>query len=214
MRVAASLSAVHVCFQLQNRISPAGICRIISCILHNDNLDDESRFGHTIYACLHTHTWAHEQLDRADQRQHTPTLQYLRSQFNYRLIMCLVVSAAAASPVFGPRSFRASQLQPPPQLGIRLVCCRQGIDHDLTRLLAQAARHPHLQETRLQLLCSGCPLSILAARLASCIRHDGRRYCELKMIAYIMRRCIGKRFDCYRQPRSVHSGSHSFISWQ
>lgn len=132
----------------------------------------------------------------------------------YRLIMCLVVSAAAASPVFGPRSFRASQLQPPPQLGIRLVCCRQGIDHDLTRLLAQAARHPHLQETRLQLLCSGCPLSILAARLASCIRHDGRRYCVLKMIAYIMRRCIGKRFDCYRQPRSVHSGSHSFISWQ
>ncbi len=134
--------------------------------------------------------------------------------FQYRLLMCLVVSAAAASPVFGPRSLRASQLQPPPQLGIRLVCCRQGTDHDLTRLLAQAARHPHSQETRLQLLCSGCPLSILAARLASCLRHDGRRCCELKMVAYIMRRCIGKRFERYRQPRPVRSRSHYFIPGQ
>ena len=101
-------------------------------------------------------------------------------------IASLVLNAAAACHVFGPRSVRAHYLQPPAQLlppGFALS------QRSLDRASLQSWCHGNTQ--RAQLLCFCCPLSTLASRLA---RADNRRQVnrslEIRVVACIMRRCF------------------------
>jgi hypothetical protein len=100
-----------------------------------------------------------------------------------RHILCLVLNAAAACPVFGRRTARAHYLQPPPQLAFKLQ----------PRLLELASLQPwcHGYKQRLRLLCCCRPLSVVAFRLARATgRHESHRAVELRAIAYIMARGI------------------------
>ena len=100
-----------------------------------------------------------------------------------RHILCLVLNAAAACPVFGRRTARAHYLQPPPQLAFKLP----------PRLLELAALQPscHGNKQRLRMLIICRPLSVVAFRLARATgRHEGHRAVELRAIAHIMARGI------------------------
>jgi hypothetical protein len=108
-------------------------------------------------------------------------LQFSSPSAQFFQILSLVLSAAAACPVFGPRSSRAHHLQPPAQLCFTLS--QRSLE------LAYSCRD---SRQRVQLLCCSCPLSILAFRLARAVnRHEGSRSSELRATACIMRRCFG-----------------------
>jgi hypothetical protein len=62
----------------------------------------------------------------------------------------LVLSAAAACPIFGPRSLRAHYLQPPAQLGPTLS--QRSLEHAQELLCGD-------NKQRVQLMCFSCPLS-------------------------------------------------------
>jgi ubiquitin-conjugating enzyme E2 D/E len=97
----------------------------------------------------------------------------------------LVFHAAAACPIFGPRSVRAHYLQPPAQLGLTLS--QRLLDCPLLQqsLLCRVKQ-------RLQLMCFSCPLSTLACRLvAASNRSEVVTHVHWQVISSIMRRCFG-----------------------
>ncbi len=100
-----------------------------------------------------------------------------------RLILCLVLNAAAACPVFGRRTACAHYLQPLPQLAFKLP----------PRMLELASLQPwcHGNKQRLHMLIICRPLSVLAFRLARATgRHESHRAVELRAIAHIIARGI------------------------
>ena len=65
--VAIELFDVHLFWltrgsQLGNEVSVAGVCHIVSCILHNHNLT-QAHFDHSPSSCCHHHAWHSEGLD-------------------------------------------------------------------------------------------------------------------------------------------------------
>ncbi len=101
--------------------------------------------------------------------------------------MSLVLNAAAACPIFGPRSVRAHYLQPPAELQFTLS----------SRALELASLQLWCRDNkqRLQLLCcSSCPMSALASRLACAVnRSEGSHSVEHlpKACINIVKRCFG-----------------------
>jgi hypothetical protein len=100
-----------------------------------------------------------------------------------RLTMSLVLNAAAACTVFGPRS-SVHYLQPPAQLR-----CTPS-PHWLEVTALQPSCRDNKQ--RLQLLNVGSPLSFVALRLAGVTgtRAHRRRRVDDRVIAHIMKRCL------------------------
>ena len=101
-----------------------------------------------------------------------------------RHITSVVLSAAAACPIFDLRSMRAHYLQPPAPLAFTLS----------PRALELASLQPWCRDNtqRAQLLCSCCPLSTLAFRLSGAVnRYERQRDFERSATARIMRRCFG-----------------------
>ena len=101
-----------------------------------------------------------------------------------RHIASVVLSAAAACPIFDLRSMRAHYLQPPAPLAFTLS----------PRALELASLQPWCRDNtqRAQLLCSCCPLSTLAFRLSGAVnRYERQRDFERSATARIMRRCFG-----------------------
>jgi hypothetical protein len=99
-------------------------------------------------------------------------------------IASVVLSAAAACPIFDLRSMRAHYLQPPAPLAFTLS----------PRALELASLQPWCRDNtqRAQLLCSCCPLSTLAFRLSGAVnRYERQRDFERSATARIMRRCFG-----------------------
>jgi hypothetical protein len=95
----------------------------------------------------------------------------------------LVLNAAAACTIFGPRSARAHHLQPPAQLGFTLP--QRSLE--LSSLLLWCRDSTQ----RVQLLCFSGPLSPLASRLAGAInRRAGIRSVEHRAVTNIMKRCF------------------------
>ncbi len=97
--------------------------------------------------------------------------------------VCLLLSAAAACPIFDLRSMRAHYLQPPAPLAFTLS----------PRALELASLQPWCRDNtqRAQLLCSCCPLSTLAFRLPRAVnRHHGSSSFELNATARITQRCF------------------------
>ena len=109
------------------------------------------------------------------QPQHSSPFAQLRP------IVSVVLHAAAACPIFGPRSARAHYLQPPAQLGLTLS------QRSLNRASMQLWCRDNKQ--RVQLVCFSCPLSTLAFRL---VVNERERSCsfEHRAIVSIMRRCL------------------------
>jgi hypothetical protein len=107
-----------------------------------------------------------------------PLVSYLLRPL--RLTMSLVLNAAAACTVFGPRS-SVHYLQPPVQLR-----CTPSL-----HWLEVAAQQPSCRDNkqRLQLLNVCSPLSFVALRLADRRAHN-RRSINDRVIAHIMRRCL------------------------
>jgi hypothetical protein len=105
-----------------------------------------------------------------------PLLSYLLRPL--RLTMSLVLNAAAACTVFGPRS-SVHYLQPPAQLR-----CTSSL-----HWLEVAAQQPACSDNkqRLQLLNVGSPLSFVALRLAGTRAHHRRRIDD-RVIAHIIKR--------------------------
>ena len=101
-----------------------------------------------------------------------------------RHITSVVLSAAAACPIFDLRSMRAHYLQPPAPLAFTLS----------PRALELASLQPCCRDNtqRAQLLCCCCPLSTLAFRLSGAVnRYERQRDFERSATARIMRRCFG-----------------------
>jgi len=95
--------------------------------------------------------------------------------------MSLVLSAAAACPIFGRCPVRALGLQPHALLGI---APSQRLLQQLESLQLQCRR-----SQRLQLVCCGCPLSTVAFRLACA--NDGVSFSvQRTAAALVMRRCL------------------------
>ena len=94
--------------------------------------------------------------------------------------MSLVLSAAAACPIFGRCPVRALGLQPHALLGMA----------PSQRLLEQLAALLQCRSSqRLQLVCCGCPLSTVAFRLACA--NDGASFSvQRAAAALVMRRCL------------------------
>ena len=116
--------------------------------------------------------------------------QIIRSHIRH--IASVVLSAAAACPIFDLRSMRAHYLQPPAPLAFTLS----------PRALELASLQPWCRDNtqRAQLLCCCCPLSTLAFRLPrvhAVNRHDSQRDLERSATARIMKRCFGI-FACRR----------------
>ena len=108
--------------------------------------------------------------------------QIIRSHIRH--IASVVLSAAAACPIFDLRSMRAHYLQPPAPLAFTLS----------PRALELASLQPWCRDNtqRAQLLCSCCPLSTLAFRLSGAVnRYERQRDFERSATARIMRRCFG-----------------------
>ncbi len=167
-----------------NRTSFAGVCHIVSCILHNNQLTTV-HFDYGPAACIACHSWRHEELVvlpvAVVRRGWTAVLKLMRKFFS---VLSLVLSAAAACPIFRPRSLHAHYLQPPLQLVFTLS------QRSLERASLQLWCGDSSQ--RLQLLCCSSPLSILAFRLARAVnRREGSRSFELRAIARILKRCFG-----------------------
>jgi hypothetical protein len=100
-----------------------------------------------------------------------------------RHTVSLVLNAAAACPIFGPRSVRAHYLQPPAQLGFTLS--QRSLEFASMQLWCFD------NNQRVQLLCCCCPLSVLALRLARAVnRCEGSHSFEQRAIASIMKRCF------------------------
>jgi hypothetical protein len=95
--------------------------------------------------------------------------------------MSLVLSAAAACPIFGPRTARAHYLQPPVPLGI--------LPSQRSLELASLQLWCHDKE-RQRLFCCGCLLSTLALRLAHVAVHEGGHHMERRVVIRIMKRCL------------------------
>ena len=110
------------------------------------------------------------------------TLKLSSPVLQRRHILCLVLNAAAACPVFGRRTAGAHYLQPPPQLAFKLP----------PRLLELASLQPwcHGNKQRLRLLCCCRPLSTLAIRLACKIYREGGCRLQWSAVARIMARCL------------------------
>ena len=108
----------------------------------------------------------------------SPPFPSLHCQMCVRHAACLVLSAAAACPIFGRRSLHAQYLQPPAQLGFK---------PSLELLSMQLRCRDNGQ--RVRLLCCSCPLSILAFRLAGAVdRHTpGLQH---RVVAHMMKRCF------------------------
>ena len=97
--------------------------------------------------------------------------------------MSLVLSAAAACPIFGRCPVRALGLQPHALLRI---APSQRLLQQLESLQLQCRR-----SQRLQLLCCGCPLSTVAFRLACANDGDSGVRVQCTAAALVMRRCLG-----------------------
>ena len=114
-----------------------------------------------------------------------PHTFFLSQAIRYvRQIASVVLSAAAACPIFDLRSVRAHYLQPPAPLAFTLS----------PRALELASLQPWCRDStqRAQLLCSCCPLSTLAFRLPRAVnRCDSQRDFERSATARIMKRCFG-----------------------
>jgi hypothetical protein len=95
--------------------------------------------------------------------------------------MSLVLSAAAACPIFGRCPVRALGLQPHALLGI---APSQRLLQQLESLQLQCRR-----SQRLQLVCCGCPLSTVAFRLA-CANDGDSLGLQRTAAALVMRRCL------------------------
>jgi hypothetical protein len=95
--------------------------------------------------------------------------------------MSLVLSAAAACPIFGRCPVRALRLQPHALLR---MAPSQRLLEQLAALQLRCRR-----SQRLQLLCCGCPLSTVAFRLACA--NDGASFSvQRAAAALVMRRCL------------------------
>ncbi len=94
----------------------------------------------------------------------------------------LVLSAAAACPIFGRCPVRALGLQPHALLGI---APSQRLLEQLAALQLQCRRSQHLQ-----LVCCACPLSTVAFRLACANDGDSSVSVQRTASALVMRRCL------------------------
>ena len=99
-------------------------------------------------------------------------------------IMSLVLNAAAACPIFAPRSARAHYLQPPAQLGFMLS--------QRSLQLASLQLWCRNSKQRVQLLCCcSCHLATLAVRLARAVDRSGSsRSFEPWATSRIMKFCL------------------------
>ena len=109
--------------------------------------------------------------------------------------MSLVLSAAAACPIFGRCPVRALGLQPHALLGI---APSQRLLQQLESLQLQCRR-----SQRLQLVCCGCPLSTVAFRLA-CANGGASFSVQRTAAALVMRRCLSG-FAWRHWHRELHS---------
>jgi hypothetical protein len=149
-----------------NMLSVVGVSRIISCVLHNDEVAD-LYFDHPFSSCCDHVAWMSEGLAVPPQevvrKGWRAILPFLRRQKNVCGTMCLVLNAAAACPVFCRRSVRAHYLQPSARLWAGLT----------QRSLESASWQQRSVccdiKSRLRLLCCCCPLSFLAFRLARAV---------------------------------------------
>jgi hypothetical protein len=92
----------------------------------------------------------------------------------------LVLSAAAACPIFGPRSVHAHYLQPPAELGPTLS--QRSLEH-VQELLCRDNKQ------RVQLVCCSSPLSTLARHLVGA-SNSSQVVIHWHAIASIMKRCF------------------------
>ncbi len=107
----------------------------------------------------------------------------LQLQLLARHIAALVLSAAAACPIFGRCPVRALGLQPHALLR---MAPSQRLLEQLAELQLRCRR-----SQRLPLVCCGCPLSTVAFRLASANDGASSVSVQRKASALVMRRCLG-----------------------
>ena len=107
----------------------------------------------------------------------------LQLQLLARRSVALVLSAAAACPIFGRCPVRALGLQPHALLG---MAPSQRLLQQLESLQLQCRC-----SQRLQLVCCGCPLSTVAFRLACANDGDSGVSVKRTAAALVMRRCLG-----------------------
>jgi hypothetical protein len=93
-----------------------------------------------------------------------------------------VLAAASALVVFGRFHVPAQVVQQPAHLGTMLS--------QRWRAHASLQDKVHRANERLQLLCCGCPLSILLLRLATVVEHSGRTSIQHMHVVCIMKRCF------------------------
>jgi hypothetical protein len=193
--------------QRNNRLSAVGICRIVSCILHSDNLV-------TVYfdldpsECFRHDAWQREGLPMLPahiaNKGWTAVLEFsrnVRSIYTLTLIIVLtcvtpqprsqlllhisslILNASAVGVFFGPRSVGAHYLQPHAQLGF--TRSRRSLDRAMMQLRCDGNKQ------RVLLLCHCGPLFALAFLLPRSVnKHAGSCSFEHRATARIMKRCF------------------------
>lgn len=86
--------------QLGNEVSVAGVCHIVSCILHNHSLT-QAHFDHEPSSCFHHHAWLSEGLD-------VLPIEVQRRDWGHVLSFLRKVRFSAAVRIFAPRIMHAA----------------------------------------------------------------------------------------------------------
>ena len=150
-------------------------------------LEDHRRHPLTHWRPSDDHQRARQDSRNRDDFDRVRFCRNALQRLNILHIMCLVLNAAAACPVFERRTARAHHLQPPPQLGF------PPSQHSLAIASLQLWLRGNKQ--RAQLLCCSGALFDLVFRLARAANKQQSRFFEFPefegyCIAAIMRRCF------------------------
>ena len=86
--------------QLGNEVSVAGVCHILSCILHNHSLT-QAHFDQEPSSCFHHHAWLSEGLD-------VLPIEVQRRDWGHVLSFLRKVRFSAAVRIFAPRIMHAA----------------------------------------------------------------------------------------------------------
>jgi hypothetical protein len=112
---------------------------------------------------------------------YAPLVSFLSS--NHWNTMSLVLNAAAACPIYGPRNVSAHYLQPPAQLEFRMS--RHMLDLASLHLWCGDNQH------RMKMLSCCCPLAIVAFRLSrAAVSHKGHHRFHHRIVSLIMKKCL------------------------
>jgi len=118
---------------------------------------------------------------RNSDLNYAPIVSFLSS--NHWNTMSLVLNAAAARPIYGPRSVNAHYLQPPAQLGF--IISRRMLDLASLHLWFRDNTH------RMKMLSCCCPLAIVAFRLSrAAVSYQGHHSFHHRVISLIMKKCL------------------------